>query len=144
MKIHLIAKLSPRGSFSLLSRTFGNALSAATSSLLSATQPLFLLQTVSFTMAWRSSGSSNAELVNNLKCETLCFCSGKVGESWPEIQAHAALEGFKMPLSTLRFGGVGQWPNWPLVIYVYMTLVGSNYRECHLVTSKLKSFIMYL
>jgi len=67
VKIHLIAKLSPPGSFSLLSRTFGNALSAATSSLLSATQPLFLLQTVSFTMAWRSSGSSNAELVNNLK-----------------------------------------------------------------------------
>ena len=114
MKIHLIAKLSPPGSFSLLSRTFGNALSAATSSLLSATQPLFLLQTVSFTMAWRSSGSSNAELVNNLKCETLCFCSGRVGESWPEILAHAALEGLRLPLSTLRFGGMvnGQIGHW--------------------------------
>lgn len=43
---------------------------ATASNLLSTTQPLILLQTVSFTMAWRSSGSSNADLVNNLKCET--------------------------------------------------------------------------
>merc|ERR1712037_292777 len=67
---HFAAKLSSPSWISVLSsaaRVFRITATATASNLLSTTQPLILLQTVSFTMAWRSSGSSNADLVNNLK-----------------------------------------------------------------------------